>query len=341
LACFGGVEPKDENSRRTLSVVHTRIGDALEVIGPVPEAVGHFRQALAIRQELLRRNPKSLRYRRDMFVAHTNLGSVLGSSGTINMGDIPAARENALKALEFAQAMASQDVKNTLARSDLAFAHAKLGDLALNDNPREAVSQYRRALEITTKLVESGPNSASMRRWEAERRGGLARALEKTGDRAGSLSEWRRTRTTWSSLAAAEPARMDLQQGMLSVDCHLCDLERVLGYTAQAGESQKQALAGMERLAASRSNLLVMREFANCYETFGRLAAQLGRISARPEQWEQARAWYRKSADIWTEWQARGVGDPPSFPRKDAALREMRAAEAASRTLAKPARGMP
>ena len=98
---------------------------------------------------------------------------------------------------------------------------------------------------------------------------------------------------------------------------------------------------GTQRLAASRSNLLVMREFANCYETFGRLATQLGRSTVRPEHWDEARAWYRKSADIWTEWQARGVGDPPSFPRKDAALREMAAAEAASRALAKPAPRLP
>lgn len=77
-----------------------------------------------------------------------------------------------------------------------------------------------------------------------------------------------------------------------------------MGMDAEARESRTHALAVMPRVAGNRSSFYVLRELANCYETFGRMEARRARVA-------ETRSWYEKSLAVWNEWQSRGPGDAP------------------------------
>ena len=324
LQAFDGREPTSQNARRTLSVVYTRIGEALLETGPIPDAVDNIRHALVIREDLFRRNPSSLEARRDLFVTYTVLGNALGGARMINIGDVSGATASYRKALEIALSLAEHDPKNQRARSDLAFGYSKLGEVTERSAPREAVEWFRRSLAITQELVAAAPNAAEARGWEAERRAGLAEALNNSGDRAAALEELRHAHRIWDELSRADGLRADLQENLLSSHCRLCEFYDGVGNREAAQNSRATALAMLGRVEHNRTSFYALRTLSSCFETFGRLEEDLARsYSASPtvarQHWILARDWYAKSVELWKEWQSRRAGDSPSVARLAAA----------------------
>lgn len=329
LRAFGGREPRANNAKRALSVVYMRIGDALLETGPIPKAVENLRHATEIRQELLKRNQASLEAKRDLFVAYITLGNALGGARTINIGDRAAAQDSFRKALDIAQELAKHDPKNARARGDLAFGFHKMGEVTERSDSRASAEWFRQSLSITQELLAAAPNMAETQRLEAERRTGLAEALYYAGDKAAALTEYHNALEIWRSLAKAQPLRADFQQDVLSSYCRVCDVQREVGNTASARASEDQALSMIDRIASNRSSFYSLRSLANCYETFARLESRLASASASPSDkaahLREARAWYRKSLDIWNEWRSRGAGDGPSLDRRKAVEVELAA----------------
>src|SRR5262249_36489510 len=162
-----------------------------------------------------------LELRRDLFVAYIDLGNALGGATSISMGDLQGATESYTEALKIAQELAKQDPKNARARSDLGFAYSKMGEVTRTGDPRASAEWFRRSLAITEELLEAAPTSAETRRWDAERREGLADALYRAGDRPLALAQFQQAQQTWKALAKAEPIRVDLQQYLLSSYCRV------------------------------------------------------------------------------------------------------------------------
>ncbi len=178
------------------SVAHHNLGNALLRVGRVPEAIGHYEQALRIKpnlaetrnslglalvrlgrvQEAIRQYQQALRIKPDLAEAHNNLGAAL-----IGQGRVPEAIGHYEQALQLKPnyADAHKNLGDALLRAgrvqeaighyeqalrlkpDSAGARFNLGTvLEQAGQPREAIKQYEEVLRIKPESVEAQNNLA-------------------------------------------------------------------------------------------------------------------------------------------------------------------------------------
>jgi eukaryotic-like serine/threonine-protein kinase len=99
--------------------------------------------------------------------------------------------------------------------------------------------------------------------------------------------------------------------------CKLSDAELALGNGAMARQYADAALPSLNEFKVTSPSLLVLRDIGFCYESEGAVqhhrAVEL--ISSPPQSVAaegEALGWYRKSADAWMTWDARGAATPES-----------------------------
>jgi hypothetical protein len=99
--------------------------------------------------------------------------------------------------------------------------------------------------------------------------------------------------------------------------CKLSDAELAVANIAKARQYADAALPFLGEYAVTSPSLLVLRDLGFCFESEGelyhRLATdQLSPPAERLAAEAESRTWYRKSADVWTTWNARNAATPES-----------------------------
>jgi serine/threonine protein kinase len=309
---FGDEPNGNEDHDRTLIDLYLRRASALNELGSQPEALADTRKAIAIAEGLIYAFPSDRRVKRDLFSACRSMGLALAGRDMMNVGDSRQAQDYARKGLKIAEELAASDTKNMQARYDVSLAYEAMGDSFRQVRPTIAASWYRRALTLTKELAPHYGSQA--RHWIAIDDEALAEVLvgkEHAQERLQLLQEANQIRRELAK--ASLHGRLHLMGSY----CKLSDAELAVGNLHQAQQFVTSALPFLDEFKPTSPSLLVLRDVGRCYESVGnvhqRMAADRSFSAVERQTAEaEARLWYRRSADVWNEWNRRGVATPES-----------------------------
>jgi non-specific serine/threonine protein kinase/serine/threonine-protein kinase len=290
-----------------LATSYQRIGDVLAMTGDRAGALNNQRQALAIFERAAAGSPNDPHARRDLFIGHVKMGDRLGAGG-----DLAAALDQYRQALPVASALAAAEPDNAKAKRELAVCHDKVGNiLAATKNLEGALESYRQAFTIREKLSLADPLNVEARRDLATSHVKIGETLVKMGMTAKALQPYQAALEIDRAMAARDGKNAQHQ-----LDCAY-DYEKVgdlLAATGDLNASISQHLEA-ERLRKEASikdpeNEEVRRDWAGSQARLGELHATLAEKASvlsdkRAALWQEARNWYRMSADRWGELRAR------------------------------------
>jgi serine/threonine protein kinase/tetratricopeptide (TPR) repeat protein len=318
--------PSDD-TRITLAVNHGLMGEALGALGDLPAAIENIRQAAAIHESLLEKQPDNARVRRGLRASYSWIGSLLGNPNYVNLGDLTGAEEYSRKALTPAAELAAQDRKNVLAQTDLAATHTRLGDVLVGSAPAQALEQYRQGLVVIEQLLAVAPSEFRIKLRHAICLTKLGGQLCRMGRCREGIEKLASARDTLQSLAAQDTANMQLQSDL---QLNLYTLAEALlrsGDRDGALTAYRQSLAAAERAAPPDAQDLNARlRLIESYEGLGRYHATLGadRKLPRDEQVGHRRVacdWLRKALALWVDWSKRVAASSFGAARREQAAR--------------------
>ncbi|HSM50038.1 MAG TPA: serine/threonine-protein kinase, partial [Thermoanaerobaculia bacterium] len=137
--------------RFELAAVHNTVGDVLEEMGRLAEAQHHFEADLALRRELVARDPSNQRWREFLGTSHQYLGNLL-----VARGDLGAARPHLEAAHEVFRDLTERDPENADWRFKQAWSHVWLGRLEHAEDRRDpARAHWREAQAIAQELAST------------------------------------------------------------------------------------------------------------------------------------------------------------------------------------------
>jgi len=137
--------PAEEDPRQGLGTLDSVAAQANMILGHLEEAAKEFQTSIAIREEVLRTDPKKLLIRRNLSKTYGNYALLLGFPWSPNLGRFDDARVVAQKSVEIAQAANRADPADLTARRDLATALARLG--MIEPAPGDAETSMRELKE--------------------------------------------------------------------------------------------------------------------------------------------------------------------------------------------------
>ncbi|MCI0466433.1 MAG: tetratricopeptide repeat protein, partial [Beijerinckiaceae bacterium] len=144
--------PNDANLRHELSLAYNRIGEALSRKDRRVEALGYFRRALAIREELATADP-AVEAQRDLALSYERTGDELFDS------DVDEASKLYEKSFAIRERLAVAEPDNSDRREDIAVAYERLARAA-RKRGNDGLLLYRKILAIREGLVNADPGNA-------------------------------------------------------------------------------------------------------------------------------------------------------------------------------------
>ncbi|MBL8188939.1 MAG: hypothetical protein JNK38_13080 [Acidobacteria bacterium] len=323
-------EIPSERSRHALASEYLKSGYALLKSGALDEAWKINQRALEIETELLNQATGNLAYRRTLSSIHSNQGEVERARNNIS-----SAVEHYKQALAINEQIAVQDPKDALARYNVRFQAAALGDALLEHNdPRQALIPLRKALD---RGPEATPLPPEARIYQIFIYLNLAQAQWKTGDREGAKQSLSESRSILKSMpvnriyaSGVNAHSAQIRMGKLMMD--LGDDDQALSYLTQALDSIRA------QIAAKPSSINLRRDLPGCYDALGKYHATLAARSGLSHElqlvhWREARHWYQQNLMALRELVTQFPGDIQSarymeevsqkIARCDAALAEL------------------
>jgi len=138
----------DTQARHNLARSFSRMGIVSALLDKIPEAAGHLKNAEVLLTELIEKEPKNRLYQNDLGKLFTRFGDIKEKQG-----DLRGALQAFEKSIDLFEAIALADMKNTLARRDLAQSLKSAGKICLTLGESEnAKQQLLRARAILNEL---------------------------------------------------------------------------------------------------------------------------------------------------------------------------------------------
>jgi len=325
----------DPDLLRELAAGYQRIADVqgnprLRNVGDLQEALGSYRKAIAIYDELVALAPGDAAARRGLAFTHRRLASTLGFAG-----DGPAALyERTLEAQLFEALAAEQHdphdaVASYVARAVVLTTRGQLG---------AAIELQRLAVEAQDAIVRTYPGDVVARRELGMRETELAGALSKQGDTDGALAHHRNALEIRRALV--RETGDDDDRRALSVS------HSAIGLTWLTAGDPTAALASFEDALALRRALddanpddeRAQRDLAVAYENLGRAHGALARRASEDRSqghgdgaanravaqssWDAAHAAFLHSHERWIALRNQGRIPPADAKQPEAMVAE-------------------
>ena len=186
----------------------SRCPDSQRVLGRYDAAVDSARRSSAVRQELLRFDPSSVRARRVIGISYEYIGYAL-----FWQGDYAAAAEQHGAALEQFEPVARSDPNNAAWRRLIADAHEALCEsLALAGETREALPHCEAAVAIYGRMVAADTGNVQAREDLASGESSLSLTLEHAHSLRRALNAEQRARRLFVAALAHDPDSLDLAE---------------------------------------------------------------------------------------------------------------------------------
>jgi tetratricopeptide (TPR) repeat protein len=155
--------PSDE-TLATLAMNYGHLGETLGALGDLPGAIENYRQAAAIAESLLEKQPNNAQVRRGLRGSYSWIGSLLGNPNYVNLGDLAGAEEYSRKALTLAAELAAQDSDNMQLQADLQQNLYTLAEALLQSGDRDgARSAYHQSLDVAERAAAASPRDLNAR----------------------------------------------------------------------------------------------------------------------------------------------------------------------------------
>jgi len=228
-------DPSDPNRQYGLADCQDKVGDMLyesgrrgREIGPILEAIEHYRAGASIREKLLAADPGNAQYRRALAVTYERMGDVFRSIGR---------PEDSLaeyrRSLLLTEALAASDPKNIKWQRDVLLRHIEIGNVLADRRPAEAVDRYREALPVVERVC-SELATAEARRDASILCMNLGSILSTLDRHAEALEPLQKAIGIRRALCAAEPRNGEYHDDLTNACERLGEVLFALGRNSEA-----------------------------------------------------------------------------------------------------------
>ncbi|HEX8183225.1 MAG TPA: protein kinase [Blastocatellia bacterium] len=316
---------------RNLWVSYQRLGRAQAQAGDASAAIASFKRASVINEELVAANPDDLQMRRDRSANFTSMGEVMGETG-----DLAGSLESFRKAREIDQQIADSRPTDAKARLDLAIDYGNIGEvLEKSGDIAGALENTRKAQTFFEELAKADPANARATRNTAVYYNRLGSILARSGDFQAALENHRKATTILETLNAADSTNL-LHSAELSLSYNFLSLMLAkTGSGARALETSQKAREIVENLStANPENAELRAVLAFTYSNLGSIHATLAANkkesrTAQAASWREAREWFERSLEIYTDLKNRGAWTSATFGSPEQAAAEIAKCDAA------------
>jgi tetratricopeptide (TPR) repeat protein len=254
-------------------------------------------------------------------------------------GDSAGALQNYRKGASIHEPIATGIGANLLPRTHLVGDYMGIARmLSETGHVEEAVPVCAKALSTIKGLSQANPNNARLREYVAESYDILGDLLDKKNDLSGALENHRQANQIFRELMSVDPDNQLAAENFVFSDLSIGKNLVRQGKTADGIQNIREALATF-RAAGRSKNLWDTTGLSSSYSELGMAYAALAERAASPGEkmrhWSEARSWYQKGLEVWSEKPNRGALDAlgrnqtaeiaQQLAKCDANLRELKA----------------
>jgi len=298
--------PGVEEDRQALSEGYSNLGQGLTLANELGEALEYLRKAVGVRESLAAAHPENARYQRQLMIAYSKVGDVLGPI-LPSLEDPAGALDNYGKMLAIAEKLAAADPANPRLAYDRAMALLKTANAIPPENGEAAIEMLGQARAIFESLAKTGPDQPRLRYslcavWQF-----LARRQAHAGDAAGALRSYREEMRIIEEMLASGAQDLQLQRALWTSCQELAKAQAAARQRADAIDLARKAIAAAEAARAiDPSNAVTQSLLPQAYATAGAVRATLAAAPGAPaaerrEDWTEARDAFQKSAGGWEQ----------------------------------------
>jgi len=314
---FGSETNGDEDHDQTLMRIYIRMAGALVEHGNLLEALANLGRSLAVAEGMVQKSPSSSQAKQYLFEAYNYMNMPLAGTETLNVGHSKQAETNARKALALVEEMMASDRSNIWARNHLSHGYELMGDSLRLTRPAIAAEWYRKSLAATREVASRYPAGSFVHGWLAVRNEELAAVLggkEQALERLRLLED---ANNIWQGLVSVSPGKPQDRMSLMRSDCKLSDAELAVNDLQKARRYAVLSTTFFNEFKITSQSLLVLRDVGFCYESLGNVQRRIAMdrtlsASERRDAAKGSQEWYRKSIEIWDEWNRRGGATPES-----------------------------
>ncbi|MEN3335007.1 MAG: eukaryotic-like serine/threonine-protein kinase [Blastocatellia bacterium] len=288
----------DVQLQRELAMAYQKVGDVqgnpfYPNLGDTAGALASYQKALAICDELIKKQPANLEDRRALAISHLRIGDV--GWGT---GDTKLAVEAYQQGIRLAEALLEGGqldlpTSRELWRGyrNLAYALAQAGDFSAG------LESLRKGQALGEKLVAAYPNDAQVRHDMSATLTIVGRAQGEMGDLAGALETFQKALAIDEQLAAAEPNNAVYKKSVALNCMDIGDAHSHADNPRGAAESYRKAYVIVEQVAAADpADVQAQRNVAAAQINLGRALLKLNQFAEALQVEQRAAAIYERIA---------------------------------------------
>jgi serine/threonine-protein kinase len=209
------LQPQNANAQAAISRSAMALGGICMLLGDLPAAYDHTREALAVRTALARRAPRSEAAARNLAQAHRQMGEVLRDQGRIDdaAGELVQAHELLQRLLQRAT-----DTTRSRYQEDLRITADRLGEIYLlwKEDAAKARGYFQQATDLAQALVAADDRGTRNRQNLAYALSRLGLCAQRQND-AAAAGYFAQSLALWRQLAAEEDPEMLQIQGELAL----------------------------------------------------------------------------------------------------------------------------
>jgi serine/threonine protein kinase/tetratricopeptide (TPR) repeat protein len=308
---LAAANPNDSKIQVELTDEYTGLADAIE-------STGDFAGALDVLHKIPPLLEKATAQTSDPRLLDRQAGSYYYIGRLLNeMGDPAAALENYRKAAAIQESTNATDPDEVnLLRTHVAGDYAGMAEsMMLSNQLSDASKVQEQAVQILEQLSRSKPNNVPLREFLGNSYDLLGTIWDKQGDHIKALESRRRAHEIFKEMMTSDPKNALARTNFAFSGESLGESLVASSDLPEALQHIREALAVFQSAAASGSkDRYVSSGIADCYFALGMVYSALadktkGSVAQKTKGWHEARAWYQKSLDIWTEKRSRGSLD--------------------------------
>lgn len=284
------LKPTDA-TRDILATTSNALGDGLVRSERFEEALGHYERVLGIREGVAAAKPHETPARRNLMLAHVNVGDVLGSPTRPSLRRYTDGIVHYRAAVAIAEKGVAADPHDKRAQTDLAYALTRLGAGLQAEQSPEALPTLARALRITDGLLQSASENANLLQNASYLEERTATSLAESGQPVAALPHYARS---VELLKKTRPSNENLRY-LLEARVGWAKALARIGREAEVTEQVSAAREIADKVAAdktdSRGKVLRARALGNIADAYFLLPS---RGSSEECQWA------RMASEAWS-----------------------------------------
>ncbi|HUQ90413.1 MAG TPA: serine/threonine-protein kinase [Bryobacteraceae bacterium] len=323
----------DHSAQEQLLSAQLGMAQAQAESGHTEKASDVIREAAEIGQKAFGNQWEASRY---YIRLRETIGDMAGYPRDIHLCEPQRALENFRAGLAVAEKHYARDSNDARARRDVDRLLRKIGLMIVDDQPREGMQLYRRALALSEINLAISPSNPEYIRDNADGLLGVGYAFEATNHWEEALAYFQKALQRQMDLKRLSPEWRRFQREFQETYEAIGDAYLQIG-------RDKDALASYEKGTQTIVGLLwerptdpyLLRDLSDCHHSLANYYAVLARRGSPQSRsyWKQAIEYQKKSLQIWTEWPAKVSPGPYQRIRLESAKKNLEAYEKAARPI--------